>query len=280
MSTCYSPFLKCRELERVDSLFEKHVVFCGKMCRNVISNFGFFPGIKCRHVIPLFEMSASSSELIVCSKNTLCFVEKSVVMLFPYFVYFFELFVFVTPIFSQLGVISSEFLVVTRAEQRSLNGYFALKGVKKQHKFPPELDESSLEKKLAEANLVHGVVFFDLVADYVSYVHSIILRAIEANKKLPAGGSEEGENVFDSEAEDPEQNDGNNSDINQEPENPDPPAKNQKQKKSQKQKDSQTSSQYTFLWKKERTVFSGMSHKFLLFLLHYLTRTISLPRKL
>ena len=170
MSTCYSRFFKCRELERVDSLFEKHVVFWGKMCRNVISNFGFFPGIKCRHVIPLFEMSASSSELIVCSKNTLCFVEKSVVMLFPYFVYFFELFVFVTPIFSQLGVISSEFLVVTRAEQRSLNGYFALKGVKKQHKFPPELDESSLEKKLAEANLVHGVDFFALVADYVSYV--------------------------------------------------------------------------------------------------------------
>ena len=36
-------------------------------------------------------------------------------------------------LFSQMGVISSEFLVVTRAGQRSLNGYFALKGVKKQH---------------------------------------------------------------------------------------------------------------------------------------------------
>ena len=48
-------------------------------------------------------------------------------------------------LFSQLGVICNDYVVLTRPGQRSVNGYFAVKGVKKQHKFAPEMDESMLE---------------------------------------------------------------------------------------------------------------------------------------
>ena len=42
--------------------------------------------------------------------------------------------------FSQLDVISRDFVVVTGCGQRSMYGYFAVKGVKSKNKFLPEID--------------------------------------------------------------------------------------------------------------------------------------------
>ena len=68
--------------------------------------------------------------------------------------------------FSQLDVISRDFVVVTGCGQRSMYGYFAVKGVKSKNKFLPEIDYYVLQEKLSSAGLKNGVDFFLKVEDY------------------------------------------------------------------------------------------------------------------
>ena len=91
-------------------------------------------------------------------------------------------------LFSQLGIISSEYVVITRAASGdpSLYAYFARKGARREHRFPQELDESLLEKKMLEASLLRGVDLFCGVGDYVQFVNKTIVPALEGNLKPPA----------------------------------------------------------------------------------------------
>ena len=98
-------------------------------------------------------------------------------------------------LFSQLGVISSEYVVITRAASGdpSLYAYFARKGARREHRFPQEMDESLLEKKLQEASLVRGVDLFCGVDDYVQFVKKTIVPALEGNMKQPPANKADGD---------------------------------------------------------------------------------------
>ena len=92
--------------------------------------------------------------------------------------------------FSQLDVISRDFVVVTECGQRSMYGYFAVKGVKSKNKFLPEIDYYVLQEKLSSAGLKNGVDFFLKVEDYRTFVISVLMPLFE---KYNSKGNAEGE---------------------------------------------------------------------------------------
>ena len=88
-------------------------------------------------------------------------------------------------LFLQIGIISSDCITVLRPKQSGY-GYFAKKGIRNANKFPLEMDEMVLETRLTECKLVHGVDFFSRSDDYISFVKSKIIPALEGAKKPPA----------------------------------------------------------------------------------------------
>ena len=91
--------------------------------------------------------------------------------------------------FTQLGIICNEYVVITRIGQRSINGYFAKKGTKKQHKFVPEMDEDLLETKVGSAGLVHGKDFFSNASDYITFVEAqLVPLAKKYDEQVVDGG--------------------------------------------------------------------------------------------
>ena len=96
--------------------------------------------------------------------------------------------------FSQLDVISRDFVVVTGCGQRSMYGYFAVKGVKSKNKFLPEIDYYVLQEKLSSAGLKNGVDFFLKVEDYRTFVISVLMPLFEKyNSKGNAEDEQEGQ---------------------------------------------------------------------------------------
>ena len=93
-------------------------------------------------------------------------------------------------LFLQIGIISSDCITVLRPKQSGY-GYFAKKGVRNANKFPLEMDEMLLETKLTECKLVYGVDFFSGSEDYIIFVKSNIIPALEGAKKPPAVDSNE-----------------------------------------------------------------------------------------
>ena len=92
-------------------------------------------------------------------------------------------------LFTQLGIICNEYIVITRIGQRSINGYFAKKGTKKQHKFVPEMDEDLLETKVGSAGLVHGKDFFSNASDYITFVEAqLVPLAKKYDEQVVDGG--------------------------------------------------------------------------------------------
>ena len=81
--------------------------------------------------------------------------------------------------FTLCGIISIDYVLITRSDKPSMYGYFTEKGKKKELKIPRELDEESLEAKLQAAGLQHGEVFFSYAKDYISYAKKYIAPLLE-----------------------------------------------------------------------------------------------------
>ena len=82
--------------------------------------------------------------------------------------------------FSQLDLISRDYVVVTGCGQRSLYGYFAVKGIKSKNKFFPEIDFNVLQEKLSSAGLKNGVDFFFASGGLPHLLTSVIVPLLEA----------------------------------------------------------------------------------------------------
>ena len=107
-------------------------------------------------------------------------------------------------LFLQLGAISNDYVVVTRPGKSSLYAYFAKKGVRRSNKIGQDIDETMLEQKLVEGNLVLGVDVFMTAGHYKTFVDKVIVPAtVAATSKLPPPVNDEIEHLL--EHSDPEE---------------------------------------------------------------------------